>query len=89
MAAKLISVIKMLFYKLKFGKKTCFAGIPALDGSARINVREDMLCAGKRLKMKLGSYIAIVNRGKCSIGDFVYFGRNCTLVCHDDISIGA
>ena len=44
---------------------------------------------GKGFSPKPEAYFAVVNGGHLSIGDFVAVNRNCMIICHDAITIGA
>ena len=80
-------LLNKIIYKIRFGSKVCFGGIPAFVSHMQIYVQAGEVKTGKHFCMKQGVYIAALNGGKVTIGDNVSFNRNCILVCHDAISI--
>ena len=87
MLHRLLGLLNKIIYKIKFGGKVCFEGIPAFVSHMQIYVQAGEVKTGKHFCMKQGVYIAALNGGKITIGDNVSFNRNCILVCHDAISI--
>lgn len=89
MFAKLLSLLKMVFYKIKYKRKINFKGIPSFAQKRKqINIKDGEMNIGKGFSPKPEVYFAVVNGGHLSIGDFVAVNRNCMIICHDSISIG-
>lgn len=87
MLYKFLGLINKLVYKIRFGRKVCFSGIPTFIAHMQIYVQSGEVKTGKNFVMKQGVYMAALNGGKIFIGDNVSINRNCILVCHDSISI--
>ena len=87
MLCRIIGLINEIIYKLKFGKKVYFEGTPRFVSHMKIFVRSGEIKFGKCFSIKQGVYIAAVDGGKIIVGNNVSINRNCTLVCHDTISI--
>lgn len=88
MFLKLLSVLKTCKYRLRYGSRIRFGGVPVLEGSCRINLKEGTVSVGRGLQMKPGAYFAVVSGGTLRIADRVAFGRDCIVVCHDSVDIG-
>ena len=86
--AKLFGIMKMCKYILRSGKRIRFDGIPAMEGNARVNLRNGIAFFGRSFSMKTGAYCAIVNGGQLFIGENVSMNRNTVVVCHERILIG-
>lgn len=88
MVSKILGLINKIIYKIKFGKKISFDGIPSFIFHMQLYMRDGKVKTGKNFSIKQGVYIAAVNGGEITIGNNVSINRNCMLVCHDAISIG-
>ena len=87
MLSKILGLLNKIIYKIRFGEKVYFSGIPAFVTHMQIYVRSGKVKIGKGFTMKQGVYMAALNGGEILIGDNVSINRNCILVCHDSISI--
>lgn len=87
MLNKFLGLINKIVYKIRFGRKVCFSGIPAFVTHMQIYVQSGEVKTGRRFVVKQGVYMAALHGGKISIGDNVSINRNCMLVCHNSISI--
>ena len=88
MVKKVIGAILALAYKMRFGKKIVFEGVPKISTKAEINIEQGKLTIGRGIVAKPGTYLAVVNGGQLVIKNQAHFGRNCIIVCQDSISIG-
>ena len=85
---RLLGLLYMIIYKLKYGSKVCFKGIPLFVAHFKIYAKSGKMCVGKNFRVNQGTYIAVINKGEIIIGDNVSLNRNCTIVSHDSIVIG-
>ena len=88
MISRLVGAAKAAFYKIKFGGRISFSGIPAIDKGAEIKVKQGKMTVGKGFSAKPGAYFAVVNNGQLCLKQGVSFGRNCIVVCHNSICVG-
>ncbi len=84
-----LGVLKMLFYKLAYGKGLRFAGLPHFDSSASLRIRKGgQLSLDKAAVIGKRALIAVTSDGKLSIGTNSVIGFNNIITCRDSISIG-
>lgn len=88
MASKIISLLKIVWYSLRYFYNLKFCGISRIHGTAKINLKCGKAIFGKGITLKSGAYIAIVNNGELTIGDNTHVGQNCNIICHDSIKLG-
>lgn len=88
MISKLRGLLKICWYKIRYGRAICFKGIAGFEGTSRINLKKGAAEIGKGLHMKTNAYIAIVDGGVLKIGERVSINRNTVVVCHARITIG-
>lgn len=88
MISKLTGGLKAAILKLRHGGNIHFDDIPAMEGSARINLKKGTVTIGRAFSMKPGAYIAVVNGGTLSVADGVSMNRGSIIVCHESITIG-
>ena len=88
MLSKISGIFRMIIYKIRFGKKVDFKGVPGVVTHMQLYAQSGHMAFGKNFVMKQGVYLATVNGGKITIGNNVSINRNCILVCHDSITIG-
>lgn len=89
MITKLVRLIKQIGYKIRFGKKVCFDGVPNCERHSTLKIKNGSLHIGKHFHLRSGSYIAVVAGGQVTVGDNVFINRNCSIVCRDRIQIGS
>lgn len=83
------SLIILIFYKLRFGKKINFDLINMISGKITIKLNNSaFLKIGTRLVSDGPLYIKAINNGSLYIGDRVYFNHNCSITCANKIVIG-
>lgn len=88
MITRLLDLVKIVFYRLKYGKKIIFKGLPAIYKNAEIKIKQGKMIISRGFSAKPGSYFAVVNDGQLTLSGRVSFGRDCITVCHDSITIG-
>ena len=88
MIARFGSLPKVMHYLLKYRRNVSFRGLPAMQKYVTIKLTNGYADFGKGITLKSGNYFSVLNNGKLTIEDNVYFGRNCTIVCHNAVTIG-
>lgn len=88
MLYRILGIFRMIIYKIRFGKKIDFKGVPGVVTHMQLYAQSGHMTFGKNFVMKQGVYLAAVNGGRITIGNNVSINRNCILVCHDSITIG-
>ena len=88
MTAKIRGILKVLWYKARYGKQFYTESFPRMENSARINLLAGTMEIGKGFSMKPNSYCAVASRGILRIGNNVSLNRNSMIICHDCITIG-
>lgn len=84
-----LGILKMLIYKVAFGKSLFFEGIPHFEWSASLRLRQ-----GSSFKLRRGgniaqgSIICVTNGGKMSVGYNSTLSFNCIVTCMEKIVIG-
>ena len=84
-----LGILKMLIYKVAFGKSLFFEGIPHFEWSASLRLRQ-----GSSFKLRRGgniaqgSIICVTNGGKMSVGYNSTLSFNCIVTCMEKIAIG-
>lgn len=86
--SRLKSILKVICYKLEYGKSLCWDAAIRCKKVSDIKILSGNLRIGKGFGMNPGSYIAVVSNGNMSIGNKVTINRNAVIVCHDSIIIG-
>ena len=84
---RLGSVLKVIHYKLRYGKALRWEKAFFCERVADIKILSGNLTIGKGMRMNPGSYIAVLNNGNVLIENNVSINRNTMIVCHDSITI--
>lgn len=80
---------KIIFYKIKYGKRLECDMIHALGKYSEIVIKpKGKMRIGKELVTRNGFHARVEN-GELSIGDKCFFNLNCSITCMDSINIGA
>lgn len=85
---RLKSIMKVVCYRLRYGKSLQWEGALRCIRVSDIKIQSGTLKIGKGFGMNPGSYIAVVNNGSVAIGNNVSINRNTMIVCHNSIAIG-
>lgn len=93
MFAKFIMVAKSFILlcvsRIKYGKKISFKPINFITGKLRlVLLNGGKVTLGTSLMVDGPVYIKVVDHGQLVLGDKVYFNRNCSITCVEEISIG-
>lgn len=88
MIQKLVSACRMTYYRLRYIRKVRFKGMLCIHKGVKLKVNDGKLAVGKNVELKTGAYFSVLNQGELTIKDSVFIGRNCTIVCHDSVTIG-
>ena len=76
------------YYKLKYSKSLQLSDFPNLPADACLSIsNQGTISIGKRMSAFRGVTIA-ANGGNLSIGDDVFFNRNCNVVTREKVVIG-
>ena len=86
--ARLVSLVKAIIYKLRYGRHLYWDGLLRCQKVAEIKILRGVLRIGRGFSMNPGSYIAIVGGGETVIGKNVAVNRNSMIICHKSIHIG-
>lgn len=89
MIHRLRGLLKSSCYRLLYGCRVHFGGIPSMRPGASIKCQKGEMHAGHHFSMNSGSYCAAIDGGKLVIGDSVSINRNTMIICHDRITIGS
>lgn len=85
----LIGVLKVLLYKIIFGKNLNISGMPHFDFSASLRMRSGAcLSLYKGAVIGRDSLISVTNNAKMQIGTNSVIGFNNIITCRDSIIIG-
>ena len=85
---KVFSVIKLVFLKIKFGKRLEIKSIRQnFRMDTEIAIGKDAFLSLGRVSFRTNVHI-LCDHGKMSIGSGVCFNRNCIVACHHSIKIG-
>ncbi len=85
----LISIIGLAICKLLYGKRLVIGGIPVRVRKSNIDINlGGAISVGKMINISKDTKLISVNGGNLTIGDSVYFNRNCSIICRGNISIG-
>lgn len=88
MIKKIMYIMRMLGYKIRYKNKIQFSGVTGFERNTKVVVKSGRVQFGHGFCMRTGSYIAAVHGGSITIGDTVFINRNCSFVCQDSITIG-
>lgn len=82
-------VLKMYLYKILNPTRVFFKGIPKLNSSFKIAIKQkSKLYLGKNFRSRNNVAFRIYNKGKILIGDNCFFNDGCSLNSRDEIIIG-
>ncbi len=86
---KIAGILKLFFYKLCYGKRLNWTGLPSFSDRATIRVRK-----GSKITMSNGSYfdigtlLRLTKNAEFKIGKNSGFNSYCVITCQDKITIG-
>lgn len=83
------TILRNCILKICYGPRYKCAFLNSCSISTQISVqKKGELIIGKHLSSLARLEIGVRNGGKCVIGDYVNFNKDCTIVCHEHIAIG-
>lgn len=86
---KITSIIKFLFYNIKFRKKILFNGLPYFDKNSLLELEGNAAkgTIGEKFACRRNVKLRVVN-GELKIGQNVFINDNCSITCRGVIQIG-
>lgn len=85
---KILAVIKYIFIKIKNKQRVVAKNICRISFSTEIRAKNSKIRLGKNFHAKSNTHFIAVDGGKLTIGNKVFFNRNCIVVCKEKITIG-
>lgn len=83
-----LSLPKVIFWKLRYGKKLNCSLIHSLGKHSRIVIKKGAFCSVGRELVTRDNFHVRVEGGKLSIGDKCFFNLNASITCMEEITIG-
>ena len=86
---KIAGLIKLLIYKIFYGKQLKWTGIPSFSDRATIRVREgSKITMSNNSYFDIGTLLRLTQNAEFSIGKNSGFNSYCVITCQDKITIG-
>lgn len=85
---KMISFVRTVLIKIRFGKKIKINGMVNVRFFANIKIKEGLLSLGDQVATYPGGKFSAVYGGKLTIGSRCFFNCNNLIVCRNSINIG-
>lgn len=86
---RILGIIKIVFYKLIFGKKLKLNGLPRFTHTATLRVRKNStIKIGRGAHFAKGTIIACASGAEFSIGNNSGFNAYCNITSRESITIG-
>ena len=83
------TILRNCILKIYYGPRYKCTFLNSCSISTHISIqKKSKLIIGKHLSSLARLEIGVRNGGKCVIGDYVNFNKDCTIVCHEHITIG-
>lgn len=87
--SKVKGTLKVLIYKLCYGKKLKLNGLPSFSDKASLRVRKNSkIILNKRSYFDRGTLLRLTENAKFTIGKNSGFNSYCVITCRDSITIG-
>lgn len=84
-----MGVLKLFLYKLFYGKRLNWTGLPRLSDKASIRVRKNSrIIMSNNSYFDKGTLLRLTDNAKFSIGKNSGFNSYCVITCQDSITIG-
>lgn len=86
MFGKLETLLKISYYKIKYGSNFAIDGMVRLSGTTAVKIKKGKICFGKKLNAEDTLFDCV--GGRITIGDKVFFNKNCMVVSRGQIDVG-
>ena len=87
--SQMLGLLKILLYKIAFGKDLILQGIPHHSYKATIRIRKGgKILFGNRSHLAEGDCLWVTEGAEFSLGENSGFGVNCIISCREKITVG-
>lgn len=84
----IIAMFRTFFLKLKLGDKSSINGAQYIGRGCIFEIKDGKVQLGKRTTFRGFDILGASEGGQIKIGDYVYFGRYCSITAHENVEIG-